>query len=156
MNWDQKNITAFLVDIETGETLDFQYNPSEITDEKSTTYASIKIPGMSHPRYQYISGEPRRISFKIQLFKGPVRENVAWLRSLLYPEHSGAMLKNAPHQVLLVFGDLYPDLVCIVKQVKARFFQMFDRDTLLPQRAEVDLVLEEFVEKSVNCKEVRK
>jgi hypothetical protein len=29
------------------------------------------------------------------------------LRSLLYPEHAGTMLKNAPHRVIFMFGDLY-------------------------------------------------
>ena len=69
---------------------------------------TIKIPGMSHPRYQYVAGEPRRIAFKVELFKGPVKQKVDWLRSLQYPEHAGTMLKNAPHRVLLIFGDLYP------------------------------------------------
>jgi len=46
--WDQKEITAYLVDVDTGDYLDFQYNPNDIVDEKSTAYAAIKIPGMSH------------------------------------------------------------------------------------------------------------
>lgn len=151
----QKETTAYIVDIETGDYLDFQYNPHDITDDKSTSFASIKIPGMSHPRYQYVAGEPRKISFKISLFKGPVKESVDWLKSLLYPEHAGTMLKNAPHRVMLIFGDLYPSLLCIVRQVKVRFFNLFDRDTLLPQQAEVDIVLEEYVDESMDFGEVR-
>lgn len=61
-----------------------------------------------------------------------MKEPVDWLHSLLYPEHAGTMLKNAPHRVLLLFGDLYPGVLCVVRQVKARFFHMFDRDSLLP------------------------
>lgn len=151
----EKETTAFLVDIETGDYLDFQYNPHEITDDKSTSFATIKIPGMSHPRYQFVAGEARKLNFKLQFFKGPVRENVAWLQSLLYPEHAGTMLKNAPHKVLLIFGDLYPGVTCVVRQVKARFFNLFDRDSLLPQQAEVDLSLEEYIDESVNYAEVR-
>ena len=150
----QKETTAYIVDVETGDYLDFQYNPNDIVDDKSTSYASIKIPGMSHPRYQYVSGEPRKISFKVMFFKGPVKKSVEWLRSLLYPEHAGTMLKNAPHRVLFCFGDLYPGVLCIVRQVKSRFFHMFDRESLLPQHAEVDLVLEEFVDESVDYSEV--
>ncbi|HPS01922.1 MAG TPA: hypothetical protein PLA90_10295, partial [Candidatus Sumerlaeota bacterium] len=75
--------------------------------------------------------------------------------SLLYPEHAGTMLKNAPHRVLLLFGDLYPGVLCVVRQVKARYFHLFDRDSLLPQHAEVEIVLEEYVEESVNWQEVR-
>ncbi len=65
------------------------------------------------------------------------------------------MLKNAPHRVLFIFGDLYPGVLCVVCQVKARYFHMFDRDNLLPQHAEVDVVLEEYVDESVTFSEVR-
>jgi len=144
------------VDVVTRESLEFQHNPDEITDEKSTDFATIKVPGMSHPRYQYVAGEARRITFKVSFFKGPVKKKVAWLQSLLYPQHEKTMLKNAPHKVLFFFGDLYPGTLCVVRQVRARYFHMFDRDSLLPQRAEVELTLEEIVPKSVSYTEVRR
>jgi len=28
-----------------------------------SAYAAMKIPGMSHPRYQYVAGEPRLMSW---------------------------------------------------------------------------------------------
>ncbi len=151
----KKETAAYLVDVDTGDYLAFQYNPNDIGDDKSTAYAAIKIPGMSHPRYQYVAGEPRRLSFKLAFFKQSVKENVEWLRSLLYPEHAGTMLRNAPHRVIFMFGDLYPGLLCVVRRVNARYFHMFDRDNLLPQRAEVDLELEEYVDESVDFSEVR-
>ena len=76
MAWDQQPIKGYLVDADTGERLEFQYNPNSISDEKSTDYATIKIPGMSNPRYQYVAGEPRRIAVKVELFKGPVKQKV--------------------------------------------------------------------------------
>ena len=155
MAWEQKAITAHLVDVQTRQRLEFQYNPNDIVDEKSTAYAAIKIPGLSHPRYQYVAGEPRKITFQLRFFKGSVQESVAWLRSLLYPEHAGTMLKNAPHRVLFLFGDLYPGVECVVRQVKARYFHLFDRDNLRPQHAEVDVVLEEYIDQSVGYGEVR-
>lgn len=39
--------------------------------------------------------------------------------------------------------------------MKMCYFEPCDRDTLLPQRAEVDLVLEEFVDESVDFRQVR-
>ena len=30
MAWDQKEISAYLVDVDTGDYLDFQYNPNDI------------------------------------------------------------------------------------------------------------------------------
>ena len=156
MRADLKKTTGYLVDVVTRESLTFQYNPDEITDEKSTDYATIKLPGMSHPRYQFVAGEARKIAFKLVLFKGPVKKKVAWLQSLMYPQHAKTMLMNAPHKVLFFFGDLYPGTICIVRQVRVRYFHMFDKDNLLPQHAEVDLTLEEIVSKSVSYMEIRK
>ena len=155
MTWDQKELAGYLVDVDTGERLQFQYNPSEITDEKGTDYAAIKIPGMSHPRYQYVAGEARRISLRIGLFKGPVKQQVHWLAIAALPRARRYDAQDAPHRVLLIFGDLYPSVTCIVRQVRARYFNLFDRDTLLPQQAEVDLTLEEFVDESVEWRSVR-
>ena len=156
MRADLKKTTGCIVDVVTRESLEFQYNPDEITDEKSTDFATIKVPEMSHPRYQYVAGEARRITFKVSFFKGPVKKKVAWLQSLLYPQHEKTMLKNAPHKVLFFFGDLYPGVLCIVRQARTRYFHTFDRDSLLPQRAEVELTLEEIVPKSVSYTEVRR
>jgi hypothetical protein len=153
---DVKKTTGYLVDVVTRESLAFQYNPDEIMDEKSTDYATIKVPGMSHPRYQFVSGEARKIAFTVVFFKGPVKQKVAWLQSLLYPQHERTMLKSAPHKVLFFLGDLYPGTLCIVRQVRAHYFHMFDKDSLLPQHAEVELTLEEIVPKSVSYSEVRR
>jgi len=133
-------IKGCLVDVETRERLEFQYNPSEIGDSKSSKYADITVPGISHPRHQYISGGNRQITFKLSFFKGNVKEKVNWLQSLLYPEHSGSVLKSPPHRVIFIFGELYPEVVCIVRSVKARYFNLFETETLIPQQAEVDIV----------------
>ncbi len=156
MRQNLKKTTGYLVDVVTRESLEFQYNPEEISDEKSTDFATIKIPGMSHARYQYVAGEAAQITFKLVFFKGPVKQKVIWLQSLLYPQHEKTMLRNAPHKVLFFLGDLYPGVMCIVRQVRTRYFHLFDRDSLLPQHVEVDITLEEIVPKSVDYAEVRR
>jgi len=155
MSWEDAPTKGYLIDVDGGGELEFQYNPSEVVDDKATMFAAIRVPGMSHPRYQYVSGEPRKIVFRLQFFKGPVKQRVTWLQSLLYPEHAGTMLEHAPHRVLFVFGSLFPGVQCIVRQVKARFHGLFEPDTLLPQQADVDVVLEEYIDESVNVNEVR-
>ena len=65
------------------------------------------------------------------------------------------MLKTPPHRVIFIFGELYPGVVCLVRQVKARYFNLFDRNSLAPQQAEVDLVLDEYMEQSINYNSVR-
>ncbi|MFQ5647251.1 MAG: hypothetical protein ACE5GM_09995 [bacterium] len=136
-------IHGYIVDVTTRERLEFQYNPDEINDSKSASYADIRIPGISHPRHQFIAGGARQIRFSLFWFKGEVKEKVAWLQSLLYPEHSGTALKSPPHRVIFIFGDLY-EITCIVRQVKVRYKSIFSGD-LIPQLAEVDIVLEETI-----------
>jgi len=147
-------IHGYIVDITNRERLEFQYNPSEIADSKSSKYADITVPGISHPRHQYISGGNRQITFKISFFKGNVKEKVNWLQSLLYPEHSGSVLKSPPHRVIFIFGELYPEVVCIVRNVKVRYFGLFGQ-SLASQQAEVEIVLDEWVDSSVNYQTVR-
>ena len=149
-------VTAYLVDTVTRERLAFQYNPNDIVDSKATSYASIVVPGMSHPRYQYVAGEARKISFLVSFYQGEVRRQVAWLQSLLYPAHEGTMLKTAPHPVLFFFGELYPGIACLVREVRAHYAYLFDPDTLQPRRADVEITLEELVERSVSFREVRR
>jgi len=149
-------VTAYLVDVVTRERLAFQYNPNDIVDSKATTYATLVVPGMSHPRYQYVAGDARKISFTASFYTGAVQQQVAWLQSLLYPAHEGTMLKTAPHLVLFFFGALYPGIKCIVREVRTHYAYLFDPDTLQPQRAEVEVTLEEIIEQSVSYREVRR
>lgn len=105
MAWDRKEITAYLVDVDTGDYLDFQYNPNDIVDEKSTAYAAIKIPGMSHPRYQYVAGEPRKNGFNWGYFgSGPAQLSLAILLELTSKEIA---LKNYNQFKLNVISKLH-------------------------------------------------
>lgn len=148
-------LVGYLIDIEDRERLEFQYNPNEIVDDKSVQFADIAIPGVSHPRHQYVSGGNRRITFRLFFFMGDVKKRVSWLQSLMYPEHYGTVLKSPPHRVILVFGELYPEVVCIVRNVKVRYFSLFDRQNLAPLQAEVDIVLDEDIAESVNRHNIR-
>jgi len=152
----QKPLTAYLVDVVTRERLAFQYNPNDIVDSKSTSYATLVVPGMSHPRYHFVAGDARKISFTVTFYQQDVKTNVAWLQALLYPTHAGTMLKQAPHQVLFFFGELYPGTPCLVREVRAHYSYLFDPDTLQPRRADVEVTLEELVERSVSYREVRR
>jgi hypothetical protein len=151
-----KALTAYLVDTVTRERLAFQYNPNDIVDGKSANYATMVIPGMSHPRYQFVAGDARKISFTVTFYQKDVKKNVNWLQSFLYPTHGGTMLKQAPHHVLFFFGELYPGTLCIVREARAHYSYLFDPATLLPQRADVEVTLEEMVARSINYSEVRK
>jgi hypothetical protein len=133
----EEPIKGVLVDLVDNSRLEFQFNPSEIGDGKDTDVASVKIPGRSHPRHQFVTGEEREIAFRLEFFKVPdLKAKVRWLQSFQYPTHDGSMLKKAPHRVLFVFGTLF-NTTCVVKSVKVKWIDLFTPQ-LDPQRASVN------------------
>ena len=154
MSLQRNPAKAFLVDIETGRHLEFRFNPSELNEEKSTSYAQQKVPGRSHPRYHFVTGDARKLSFKIDLYGDNVVSEISFLNSLLYPSVRSGSAKTCPHAVqLLGYGDMYVDVMWRVMSIKDKLTQ-FDSATLTPTRAEVEISLEQFVERSIAASEV--
>ena len=145
---------AHLIDLITGESLEFQYAPPELNDDKSTAYSEAKVFGWSHPRQQYNAGGARTLQFKLEFYGTNTMPRVRWLQSLLYPEYENGNIVNGPHRVKLVFGGQYEAETWTVTAVKAKAFDRFTRE-LIPMRAELDITLTEYVERSVDYREVR-
>lgn len=133
-------------------------NPAEVTDEKGTNYARSIIPGNSHPRYHFISGEPRILRMKMLFHWSAdptsVKRNVNWLQSLQYPTAANSVLLRPPPICMIVFGLLYRGIKVLFTSVRVRYYDLFEPFTLYPLRAEVELVAEEWVESSVNASSV--
>jgi hypothetical protein len=45
----------------------FQYNPTEVSDRRSATWASVNAPGLLMPVRQYVQGGDRTLSFTVRL-----------------------------------------------------------------------------------------
>jgi hypothetical protein len=133
-------------------------NPEEIDDEGGTDWALGKVPGMSHPRYQFVAGDPRILRMKLELHADAdptsVKRNVAFLQSLRYPTKAGTILLRPPPIVMIVFGMLYRGIKVVVANVKVKYFKLFQPETLYPLRATVELVMGEWVEESVDSTSV--
>lgn len=57
----------------------FQYNPAQVTDKRSVSYATLGAPGMLMPVRQYSAGGERALSFTVVidgLFKGPADDDI--------------------------------------------------------------------------------
>jgi len=81
----QNPVRGFLVSVGlTPEILiEFQYNPTQLSDRRAITYASLTPPGLVLPDRQYIRGGDRTISFNVDingLFKGPADDKIGILR----------------------------------------------------------------------------
>lgn len=136
-----------------------EWNPSEFNDEKGVNWVECKTPGSSHPRVQFGSGEVRIIRFKIPFTfiydPSQVRRSCNWLLSLEYPTHAGTVLDRPPAVCMLIFGALYRAQRVVFKSVKVRYYEMFERWSLYPMRAEVECVCWEYSDRSIDVGQIR-
>lgn len=144
-----------IVDVNTGNRVTFDINPESFEDSKETELASIPIPGMSHPRMQYTGGGERTLSFTVILHYGAtadVPSAIRMLQSWLYPEYVNNRLSRGPSRLLFVFGDTWPDETWILtscKVTRKRF-----KKTLECVFAEVEMELKQYIEESIDTKDV--
>lgn len=136
----------------TGERLDFQFNP-EVEDRKSTAFASLAVPGLSHPVLQFQAGEARVISFTLMFsaFHGDrdILRDIRWIQSLQYPTWEEGVLQAAPPRVVFSMG---PHLTIrgVVRNVQVRYGRWTpDLSRLL--EGSVSVQIEEYVERSVDA-----
>lgn len=140
---------GFLVDTVTGQSLVFQYNPSELTVTRSPNWASITVPGMSHDKMQFINGGPRKFAFNLDFFGtgAEVSQHLYWLESLTYPDFNGSTnLTRGAHPVLFTFGQLYRNIRCVVTNFSGTPEYLFNPTTLLPYKAKVSIELTELIQ----------
>ncbi len=145
-----------LIDTESAARITFDLNPDSFVDNKSTEFAEIAIPGMSHPRLQFTNGSSRTLSFIIYLHYGAtiyVPTAIRTLQSWLYPDYDGGHIKKPPSRLLLVFGDTWPDEQWVMRACNVKR-QRFNKE-LACTFAEVAIELVEYIEKSRSADEVR-
>jgi hypothetical protein len=93
-----------LGNVETGETLAFQFNPDEVKEELAVEYAKLSPIGYSHKPLQYKGTDNRAISFELTFDAmsengGVTRLNTIrrFLHSLCYPtKASGDVVSGGP------------------------------------------------------------
>lgn len=143
---------GFLVDTVTGERLTFQYNPETFDITKQPKWATIEVPGLSNPKYQYVGGGEKKISFKLDFYRAPgmtgdkIAKILDFLESLTYPDYgikAGSNFEKGAHPVLFNFGKFFQNFRCFVSNYKATPEYLFEPKTLLPLKASVELELTE-------------
>ena len=145
-----------LIDTESAARITFDINPESFEDSKSTEFAEIQIPGMSHPRLQFTNGATRTLSFTVFIHYGvtdDVPSAIKHLQSWLYPIYDGGHLKQAPSRLLLLFGETWPDELWVMKSCNITR-KRFDKE-LNCIFAEASIELVEYIDNSKDANEVR-
>ena len=148
--------------------IEFQFNPTQITDKRAVSYGVLNAPGMLMPIRQYIQGGDRTLSFTVTVEgmtdglsaiaraeDGSIGPELNKYRALLYPQAEGWQRVTgtfvplyqkfsqfvAPPACQFGFGDTVID--CIVTDVGITE-KLFNQE-LRPLRAEVTVSLVEVV-----------
>lgn len=127
----RKVFKASFIDLNTAEKKDFQYNPENWSDERNINYATIVIPGLDLPRYQFISGGETVIQLRLFMNalnhprggKG-ILNDFQWFRSRTYPKRSSNVLKVAPPKMLFIWPGMYSSK-CIITACNADWTYFF-------------------------------
>jgi Contractile injection system tube protein len=74
-------VRGFLVSVELDPPIliQFQFNPTQLSDKRSVSYSSMNAPGLLMPVRQYAQGGDRTITFTVRIdsvFDGPVDEKI--------------------------------------------------------------------------------
>jgi hypothetical protein len=140
--------------------IDVQFNPTELSFEKSVSNADINIPGLDTPLLQFVRGNAEKLTLELffdttDLGMGPTATSVTTLTDLVYglikidpdghappvcsflwnPEFPGADVQNIGNQ-------LRNEFQCIVESVRQKF--TFFSPTGIPLRATLSVTLREY------------
>ena len=92
--WDVVEPTSgFIIDMSNDSVFMFSRNPSKLDIERNPDFAQVKVPGISHPKMQYMNGGAKTISFQLNFFMDSagteaVKDKLNWLESCTYPNFS--------------------------------------------------------------------
>ena len=150
---------SYIADIETGTIVYFQMMP-EVTDSKSVNWNPIEIIGRSHPIWGYASSGARCLSFNLEFFAHPskedptsavwVRDTLRFLQSLTYPDYNGGV--KPPHRVLVSLGQ-QTKMVGVIQDVSLLYHTLWKDG--LPVHAEAGITVIEANMRPINYTVIR-
>lgn len=134
--------------------IEFQYNPAQIQDDKSTEYAALAVHGRSHPLYQFSSGSERLISFTAEIHGSAawVDKFIRFSRSFMYPKKSAGNIRSGPDRVMFSMGDV--QVIAVMRQCNVKRHGAFAAN-LSSKQATIDFQLAEWTPESVMYDDVR-
>lgn len=149
-----------LSNIETGETIEFQFNPNEIKISLGADWKSSASPAASFERMQFANRKNDVLSFKLQMdgrSRGAptITDRLAYIASLTAPPDADLDIRTAaPPRVLVRFpGFLSMETVLPEASITVK---RFDLTTGAPDYVDVDVKLVEYRTKRLGSQTIRR
>lgn len=121
------------------ERLEIQFVPNEISTPREANLTEIMVVARNNPKYHYINGKDT-LRMQVEFYsdergRTDVIRKVQWLKSLTMNNGFQGGLRN----VKIVFGELFPNEVWLLKSVRPTLSHFDGEAGFLPLRARVDL-----------------
>ena len=144
---------CFILDIDSGERVEFQHMPEAISESKSAMYNEVPLVGRSLPLLGYANSSSRTmglgLTFAALYAEGRyspkwIEEQVRWLESKVYPIYEDGFVYPPP-RLLVVVGKAI-GLQCVMTSVNTTWLGPWSvaNDDAYAFRAQLDMQFQEF------------
>ena len=124
---------GYIKNLDTGNILNFQYNPETFEYSRGATYVEMVAPGMSYPTTQYVHGNARTFPIELFLFDKPysgiIDSHKDFIEGLLPPETNDSSYTRPP-SMLFVYGDFIKKCVLEELNIKIEEYDTWGRPTM--------------------------
>lgn len=129
---------GYIKNLDNGTITKFLYNPTEYSTGRNINFSVIEAPGMTYPKFQFVSGGEKTITFTIFLYgvRGEPKKFINAINSFLPREMSGNPFAKPP-LMLFAFGRYIKK--CILVGFNEDYLE-FNED-LSPKRVDIHLTL---------------
>jgi hypothetical protein len=112
-----------LASVDTGRSVDAQYNPDEVTEKLGVNWKELEIMGMSHKPLQYLNTDNLQVTFELGFNAmatdgDQVFSTRLFLQSLTVPKRGAAdVIGGAPSKIVLSWPNLF-SLTCVIASLE--------------------------------------
>jgi hypothetical protein len=142
----------------------FQFNPNELTVEKTNQFAEKKIPGLPSSTLSFVKGEPRVLTLDLFFDTYEQKIDVRVFTDRITGWDSSSLLKRSPFKGLMeIYSELHAPPVCLfvwgafifpcIIERASKKFTMFLPEGI-PVRATLNVTLKEYKEHETQLKEI--
>jgi len=156
--WETRPPRVVIVNTDTTEEYECQYNPTEVTRQLEVVYNVIQADGLGYTPLQYRNTNAQAISlaFDLQAISDNVQKMADALRffeSLCYPTQSESGLGSSPPPILVVWPN-WISMTCVVQRWKESITRFKTAD-MRPMLGRIELEVMEARATAIYSQDVR-
>jgi hypothetical protein len=135
-----------LVNLVTNEERGVMFNPTELTEKISTTWADLQVVGLSHEIQHFINTSSCQYHFDLfyHALSGKsedlprIQYDRRFLKSMTHPQRSQSIVRGGPPRILFVWPNLL-SLVCTLRDLEFKYTQFSSSGAPVAWNAKVQL-----------------